>query len=86
MLRRAEWLKFLGLFFNMDAEASETFSSINESYYQTKVDAEVNTSSLMGHPDSCIPGPFFLSWDHNIRPVTLLQDIGVLSGRKLSEG
>lgn len=41
VLSRAEWMKFLGLFFNMDAESSEIFAAINESYYQTVADVEV---------------------------------------------
>lgn len=40
VLSRAEWMKFLGLFFNMDAESSEIFAAINESYYQTVADVE----------------------------------------------
>ena len=35
-LNRAEWIKFLGLFFNLDAIATEVFDSINSSYYETK--------------------------------------------------
>ena len=35
-LNRAEWIKFLGLFFNLDAVATEAFDGINSSYYQTK--------------------------------------------------
>ncbi|KAK9815192.1 hypothetical protein WJX73_010478 [Symbiochloris irregularis] len=38
VLRRAEWVKFLGVFFNMDASSSEIFSAINESYFQTVSD------------------------------------------------
>lgn len=32
-LSRAEWLKFMGLFFNMDDSANRIFSEINSSYY-----------------------------------------------------
>ncbi|KAL3130726.1 hypothetical protein ABBQ38_000073 [Trebouxia sp. C0009 RCD-2024] len=32
-LNRAEWLKFMGLFFNMDDSANRIFSEINSSYY-----------------------------------------------------
>jgi hypothetical protein len=35
-LNRAEWIKFLGLFFNLDSTATQIFNSINASYYQTK--------------------------------------------------
>ena len=35
VLNRAEWFKFLGMFFNMDAAANELFDSINSSYYAT---------------------------------------------------
>ena len=36
VLNRAEWIKFLGMFFNLDGAATQTFNSINASYYQTK--------------------------------------------------
>ena len=32
-LSRAEWLKFIGLFFNMDDSANRIFNEINSSYY-----------------------------------------------------
>jgi len=35
-LNRAEWIKFLGLFFNLDSTATQIFDSINSSYAQTK--------------------------------------------------
>lgn len=41
VLKRAEWVKFLGVFYNMDASSSEIFSAINESYYQTVSDIQV---------------------------------------------
>lgn len=41
VLNRAEWFKFLGLFFNLDAVATNIFNNINESYYDTKASIEV---------------------------------------------
>ena len=36
-LNRAEWVKFLGLFFNLEAEASEIFAGVQAEYEATKV-------------------------------------------------
>ena len=41
VLNRAEWFKFLGMFFNLDAVATNMFNNINESYYDTKASIEV---------------------------------------------
>ena len=44
MLNRAEWIKFLGLFFNQDALAGTIFATINESYYDIASDIRVSLS------------------------------------------
>ena len=36
-LNRAEWIKFLGTFFNLDAEATAYFNGVVEAYNATKV-------------------------------------------------
>ena len=41
VLNRAEWIKFLGLFFNQDALASQVFNNINSSYYSIRDDIRV---------------------------------------------
>ncbi len=35
-LNRAEWFKFLGLFFNLDSVATTIFDTLNTSYYNNK--------------------------------------------------
>ena len=35
-LNRAEWLKFLGTFFNLDSVATSLFNTVNTSYYNAK--------------------------------------------------
>ena len=41
VLNRAEWIKFLGLFFNQDALATTVFDGINASYYETASEIQV---------------------------------------------
>lgn len=36
-LNRAEWVKFLGLFFNKETEASQYFDSVERQYNRLKV-------------------------------------------------
>ncbi len=36
-LNRAEWIKFLGTFFNLDAEATAYFNGVVQAYNATKV-------------------------------------------------
>ena len=43
MLNRAEWIKFLGLFFNQDALASTIFDGINATYHETAAEIQVQT-------------------------------------------
>lgn len=40
LLNRAEWIKFLGLFFNLDKAATEIYNGIEASYNQTKAAAK----------------------------------------------
>lgn len=44
-LNRAEWLKFMGLFFNMDNSANMIFSQINSSYYSKSASYKAAASS-----------------------------------------
>lgn len=47
VLPRAEWIKFLALFFNKEKEASQLYDWIQAQYQELKVCAGV----LQGHPD-----------------------------------
>ena len=40
VLNRAEWIKFLGLFFNQDALASQIFDNINTTYHETAAEIQ----------------------------------------------
>ena len=44
VLNRAEWIKFLGMFFNLDGAATASFNSINTSYYQTQATVSANST------------------------------------------
>ena len=44
-LNRAEWLKFLGLFFNLDDSANTIFNEINSSYYRNSAMYKAATNS-----------------------------------------
>lgn len=44
-LNRAEWIVFLGTFFNLDRYASEIFLEIEDSYRRTKADAESTSTT-----------------------------------------
>jgi hypothetical protein len=44
ILNRAEWLKFLGLFFNRERAASDTFNTIKAEYDRVKASAAAKTS------------------------------------------
>jgi hypothetical protein len=44
ILNRAEWLKFLGLFFNRERAASDTFNAIKTEYERVKASAAAKTS------------------------------------------
>ena len=37
MLNRSEWIKFLGLFFNKEYEASQVYQSMADQYHALKV-------------------------------------------------
>ena len=43
-LNRAEWVKFLGLFFNKEKEASQYFDTVERQYNRLKVGREVHTA------------------------------------------
>lgn len=43
-LNRAEWIKFLGVFFNLDSTATQIFNSVNTSYYATKASVTPNAT------------------------------------------
>ena len=47
VLNRAEWIKFLGMFFNQDALASSIFDGINASYYDTAAEIQVRLAAPM---------------------------------------
>ena len=41
-LNRAEWVKFLGLFFNKETEASQYFETVERQYNRLKVGTQFN--------------------------------------------
>lgn len=43
-LNRAEWVKFLGLFFNKEKEASQYFDTVERQYNRLKVGRKVHTA------------------------------------------
>ena len=45
-LNRAEWLKFMGLFFNMDDSATMIFNAINSSYYNNSASYKAAARSV----------------------------------------
>eukprot|EP01062_Namystynia_karyoxenos_P005880 TRINITY_DN12033_c0_g1_i1.p2 TRINITY_DN12033_c0_g1~~TRINITY_DN12033_c0_g1_i1.p2 ORF type:complete len:642 (+),score=248.16 TRINITY_DN12033_c0_g1_i1:87-1928(+) len=45
-MHRAEWIKFLALFFNKEREANERFREINDDYENLKVIAQLQSSKL----------------------------------------
>ena len=51
-LNRAEWLKFMGLFFNMDDSANTIFNEINSSYY----------SKSAAYKQAAGPSPMTVAW------------------------
>jgi hypothetical protein len=45
-LNRAEWIKFVGLFFNLEKEATDVFDAIKAEYDATKVGWLLNSAWL----------------------------------------
>lgn len=48
-LNRAEWLKFMGLFFNLDDSANTIFNQINSSYYTRSASYKASNAGKGNH-------------------------------------
>ena len=48
-LKRAEWLKFMGLFFNLDDSANTIFNQINSSYYTRSASYKASNAGKGNH-------------------------------------
>ena len=48
-LNRAEWLKFMGLFFNLDDTANTVFNEINSSYYSRSASYNASNAGKGNH-------------------------------------